>query len=160
METVIVTGGTGFVGKHLIPKLINDYDTYVIVRSYNKAKELFSRDVLNHITLLKGDLSRHDINLEKSIKNIYVDKLYIINLAGKVNLTSNSKFFNDIYKHNVETLSNLLKLLEQTGKIEHISLFLHLSSLAAMGALNPSTVFTQDSPCLPVIPYEVSKFKS
>lgn len=41
-KRILITGSTGFVGKHLIPKLIeNEYEILEITRSISKSDDFF-----------------------------------------------------------------------------------------------------------------------
>lgn len=153
-EKMLITGSTGFVGKYLVPKLMDMYDIILITRDIERAKMLYG----NRLVILYGDM--YDINsLTNSLKNI--DQIdYIINLVGGGPLTSNKNFYDELYKLNVETLKNLVYALDFTNLSDKIKLFIHISSLAAIGALNSSDIYNEDTVCQPVLPYEIAKFES
>lgn len=54
----LITGGTGFVGKHLVPNLINNgTDITILTRNINKCKELFGEKIraISNLNDLKND---------------------------------------------------------------------------------------------------------
>lgn len=84
METVLITGGTGFIGRNLVPLLQkNNYNIVVISRTPSKYQDDF---YFKHVTLIEdlSDIKHADI---------------VINLAGE-NL-SNKRWSSD-FKHKVK----------------------------------------------------------
>ena len=57
MKTVLVTGFNGFIGSHLIPELIRNYD--VIGFSHSKNSQ-------SKITQIKGNITKIDENIIRS----------------------------------------------------------------------------------------------
>jgi len=163
-KIVLVTGCTGFIGRYLITKLAKqNYRIYAIVRDIKKAKQIFlnNNKVMEKTTFIQGDLTTQVHILSKEIKEKMISgEIYVINLVGGGPLTANKKLYNPIYTLNVVTLKNLFKILEETDKIKDVRMFIHLSSLAAMGALNPNSIYTPQTSCHPVLPYEIAKYDS
>lgn len=151
---ILVTGATGFVGRHLVPKLAEMHNVFVIVRDVEKAKKLYGTNV----DIYYGDMN--DTNsIISALKHIqHMD--CVINTVGGGALSSNNNYYNDLYKLNVDTLKNLISALDTTNMSDNIKLFVHISSLAAMGALNSSDVYNEETVCDPVLPYEIVKYES
>jgi NADH dehydrogenase len=103
---ILLTGGTGFVGRHLISELKNKYKVRCLVRDLN---------LLRGFELAKGDLG--DIaSLEKALEGI--DK--IIHLAAAVK--------GDFKKVNWEGTANLVRAAASLGAKKIV----HMSTLGAM----------------------------
>lgn len=77
MEKVLITGGTGFVGRHLV-KVLRDraYELHLIVRNLDKAKKLYGDSGKYH--LVKDFCDRN--SLSSVIESIKPD--YVIHLIG------------------------------------------------------------------------------
>jgi nucleoside-diphosphate-sugar epimerase len=57
-QKIIVTGATGFVGRHVVKKLTEKgYEVFALVRDLDKARTI---DLLKNATLLPFDISKHD----------------------------------------------------------------------------------------------------
>lgn len=163
-KIVLITGCTGFIGRHLITKLAKqNYRIYAIVRDVKKIEQIFlnNSEVMEKTTFIQGDLTTQVCTLSKEIKEKMASgEIYVINLVGGGPLTANKKLYNSIYTLNVITLKNLFKILEETDEIKDVRMFVHLSSLAAMGALNSNSIYTPQTSCCPVLPYEIAKYDS
>lgn len=112
-----VTGGTGFIGSHLVDALLDD-DNYSEIRCLirNNPKWLKGKNIIP----VKGDLD--DIpTLKKAIRDVDV----VFHIAGRVMAPSYDKL-----KHaNVDATENLLRVAQQEGRPKVVV----LSSLAAAG---------------------------
>lgn len=135
-----VTGGTGFIGSHLVDTLIEDQkwnEVKCLVRDRDKWLE--GKKFLK----VKGDL--HSIQvLQESLKGVDV----IFHLAGVVKAPTQKEFD----YANVETTENLLRLAKKAG----IKKVVILSSLAAAGPSH-SRPLTENDPLNPVSRYGESK---
>ncbi len=106
METVLITGGTGFIGRNLIPLLQKDnYKIIVLSRTPSKYQDDF---YFKHVTLVEelSDVKHADV---------------VINLAG-ANLAA--KRWSDQYKQEVvnsrlDTTRHLLSWIESKEKKPH-----------------------------------------
>lgn len=135
-----VTGGTGFIGSHLVDSLIENEDYSEIrclVRSNDKW--LKSKDFKR----VRGDL--HNLSV---LKNAVSDVDVVFHLAGVVKAPTYQEF-----EHaNVDATENLVRTAQKEG----VKKIVILSSLAAAGPSRNGPV-TEDTPMLPVSMYGRSK---
>lgn len=117
-NNILITGATGFIGKHLI-SLIADDGNYkhvsVLVRRNSKNADInFIRTALKNVKITEGDIT--DIN---SLRKATEGCNYIINLAGKADY----KKTRDLEDVNVRGVENICKvaLENNTEKLVHIS---------------------------------------
>lgn len=135
-----VTGGTGFVGSHLVDALIES-DQYsevlCLVRSSDKwlTGKAFTR--------VKGDLTDLQV-LSSALEGVDV----IFHVAGVVRAPK----WMDFKIANVDATENLLRIAQKKG----IKNLVILSSLAASGPSN-GTPITEQAPRRPVSMYGESK---
>lgn len=138
----LVTGGTGFIGSHLVEELLKEgYDVYCIVRNPNKIRFL---EGLN-VKIIHGDCTN-----KESLKKIKWEFDYVFNLAGITKASHPEEFFQSNYigtKNLVEVVSELNPQVKR---------FVHVSSLAAVGPCKENPV-TEDSEPHPVSEYGKSK---
>jgi len=137
-----VTGGTGFIGSHLVDALLAD-ENYSEVRCLVRSTEKWLKG--KSYQPFRGDL--HDLSvLKKAVKNVDV----IFHIAGVV-MAPDAKTFD---RANVEATENLIRVAQKEG----VSKIVVLSSLAAVGPSNGRPVDEQ-SPMQPVSMYGRSKKK-
>jgi len=111
MKKILITGGAGFIGSHLIKRLVNvGYDVIVIDNLERGCKENIE-SVLDKITFLKLDLRDYDSTV-KYFKNIDV----VIHLASKVGGigTYTSQPYK-ILSNNILIDSNVLRAVLENG---------------------------------------------
>ena len=114
-KIVALTGGTGFIGTHLLKHLIsNDYQVRVLARTPGKLA--FNH---NHIEIVSGSLHDHS-----ALKQL-TDKVdAVIHCAGRVKGISAEQFFLD----NVQGTKNLIASYKSSALEKK---FIFISSLAA-----------------------------
>lgn len=141
----LVTGATGFIGKHLVPALLKEGKTVkCLVRLKSNTKNL---ETLG-IELCYGDLLDKS-SLEKAIEEVDV----IYHLAAEVY----SSKINEYYKKNVIGTKNLIDICEN----KNIKKFIYLSSIAAVGPNQRKDILLDEqSPCYPSTPYGKSKLEA
>lgn len=139
---VFITGGTGFIGSHLIDYLLKKgFEVFALVRNLNNLKWLKGQN----INFLKGDLF--------SIPPLPSDISFVFHLAG---LTKASKLA-QYYTVNQQGTASLFQSLISQKIFPNKIIF--LSSIAASGpSLNDKAVNEDDTP-RPVSPYGLSKLK-
>ncbi len=138
---VFVTGGTGFIGSHLVDSLLleKDIEIYALVRDLHNRKWLEGRD----IHCLEGDL--------ESLPPLPDDLDYVFHLAGSTKALKSV----DYYTVNQAGTASFLKTLVSRG-IRPRRLVL-LSSLAAAGPASPERPSRETDPPHPLNPYGRSK---
>ncbi|MFK8102623.1 MAG: NAD-dependent epimerase/dehydratase family protein [Saprospiraceae bacterium] len=114
MKKVFVTGGSGFVGKHIIPILIaNQYKVYAIARSNPSAQfveQLGATAVLDDLTILSS-----------TTKNALQQCDYVLHAAAHMDFTYDPKPYLEL---NVNATHNLLRLAKAAG----IQKFIYISA--------------------------------
>ena len=146
MKTIFVTGGTGFLGSHLLETLIRLDNVRIksIYRGESTLNSLFEEipELKNSskIEWIKGDLFSETWSIEN------IDLIY--HLAGYVGYKEEDRVVME--KVNVEGTQ---RLLEKVVELEKKPKFIHLSSVVAVGAgLDSKMILTEESE------YNVSKY--
>ena len=125
-----VTGATGFVGSHLVDKLLNmDYDVYCLKRKTSNLRWLKDKK----INFVEGDLFDNDV-LEDVIKKVD----YVFHVAGVVK----SKKKQGFHRGNSEATKNLVEIAYKANP--KLIRFVHVSSLAACGPNPNEKPITED----------------
>lgn len=134
-----ITGGTGFIGSHLVDTLLEDpqNDLRCLVR--NNLKWLKNKS----ITPIKGDL--HDLSaLKEGMKDVDI----VFHLAAVVKAPNKTTFT----RNNVDATENIIRIAQKEG----VNKIVILSSLAAVGPSFQRPVSEED-PLMPVSMYGESK---
>ena len=145
---VLITGGTGFVGRHLVRALIEKGALVrMLVRKTSKIEEFKELG----IELVHGDTTKRD-SLQGIAKDI--DVVYHLAAMGHVSAISKAAYqrFFDV---NVNGTNNLAEEC-CNNKVDK---FIHFSSTAAMGLIKKPLV-DETMPCRPSTPYQKSKYES
>jgi nucleoside-diphosphate-sugar epimerase len=137
-----VTGGTGFIGSHLVDALIAN-DTYSEVRCLVRTDEKWLKN--KAYRKFKGDLNELPV-LQKAVKNVDV----VFHLAGVVKAADAQTF----ERANVNATENLIRVAQKEG----VPKIVVLSSLAAVGPSKNGPVDEQ-SAMEPVSMYGRSKMQ-
>lgn len=140
--TVLVTGGTGFIGSHLVEALLaRGDDVRCLVRSPDHPRWLACHD----IDLVAGDCLRPE-SLAPALAG--VDR--VIHAAGSTFAPTQAAFFN----YNAIATKNLLDACLASGGVER---FVMVSSQAAAGPGTRATPVRETDPPRPLTPYGRSK---
>lgn len=141
---VLVTGGTGFLGSHLIEALSADAraEVYALVRDPSKPRWL---EGIDNVRFLAGDLG--------DLPALPSDLTCVYHLAGRTKTLRPSEY----YSVNRDGTANLLRALEKQPATLR---FVHLSSLAAVGPSSPGRGVSEDDPPRPVSAYGESKLQA
>ncbi|WP_439880981.1 dTDP-glucose 4,6-dehydratase [Pontibacter sp. MBLB2868] len=160
---ILITGGAGFIGSHVVRLFVNKYPSYQI---YNLDKLTYAGNLANltdiedkeNYTFLKGDIVDADyleeiftaygfdavihLAAESHVDRSIADPLAFVqtNVIGTVNLLNTAKkhWADDMGKH----------------------LFYHISTDEVYGSLGEDGLFTEETPYDPRSPYSASKASS
>src|SRR5438093_450244 len=136
-----VTGGTGFVGAHLVRALRARGDTVTcLVRSTTKAQALG----WTNVRLIRGDL--HDA---AALREGCADAEVVYHVAGRISARDLDEFM----RANRDGTANVLEAAAQVS----LQRFVLVSSLAAAGPTVPGKPIDETRPPSPVTPYGQSK---
>jgi nucleoside-diphosphate-sugar epimerase len=141
-----VTGGTGFIGSHLIDRLLlQGYHVRALVRN---PKKLGFLDKLP-IEIVEGDLFSNSA-LEKAIDGAD----FVYHVAGLVAARSKEEFFNG----NRDATRNIVEITARVNP--KIKKFIHISSQTAVGPGKGMAPVTESTPTNPLTTYGKSKLAS
>ena len=162
-KSILLTGGAGFIGSHLVKRLLKNYPNYRIFNldsltyasNLNNLKEC---EFFSNYKFVKGDII--DFNfLKEQFKSNFFD--IIIHLAAEShvdNSISNPFIFAST---NIQGTLNLLETARISwGKNVKEKLFYHISTDEVFGSLGIKGKFSEDSPYDPRSPYSASKAAS
>jgi nucleoside-diphosphate-sugar epimerase len=144
---ILVTGGTGFIGSHLVKKLVKNGDIVrCLVRENSKTDFLKSLGV----ELVIGDVTK-----KESLKNVAQEIDVVYNLAAIVDHKHKIPYQ---YHYNVNVIGTK-NMVEEC--IEHnIKKFVYYSSIATIGVRNNKTLMNETIECKSTTPYGKAKLET
>ncbi|MFA6713043.1 MAG: dTDP-glucose 4,6-dehydratase, partial [Bacteroidales bacterium] len=164
MKNILITGGAGFIGSHVVRLFVNKYPEYNIV---NLDKLTYAGNLANlkdienkpNYKFIKGDICDYDL-----LKDIFTkyDINGVLHLAAETHVDRSIKDPFIFAKTNVLGTLSLLQTAYDywDGKYEG-KLFYHISTDEVYGSLNlDDTLFTEDTKYNPHSPYSASKASS
>lgn len=158
---ILITGGAGFIGSHVVRRFLTNYPTYNIV-NFDKltyAGNLANlKDVENHsnYTFFKGDIcSLEDVTNAFEKHQI----THVIHLAAESHVDRSIEGPLEFAMTNVVGTLNLLSVAKSFwNEGEHV--FHHVSTDEVYGSLGAEGLFTEETPYDPRSPYSASKASS
>jgi len=144
---IFVTGGAGFIGKHLVDWLLNTGDVTIYDNFTNSSQGSISHLLKKGASLVKGDITDYEL-LSKSLAGF--DS--VVHLAAETDVQESIKFPDKTNYVNVTGSVNLLRACV-ANKVKNI---VNASSAAVYG--NPKELpLPENSQIAPISPYGASK---
>ncbi len=160
-KTILITGGAGFIGSHVVRLFVNQYPEYRIVNldALTYAGNLVNnKDVEeeSNYSFVKCDLRDKALLEEIFIKEKITD---VIHLAAESHVDRSISGPMDFITTNIIGTANLLEIArgKWTGD-EHV--FYHISTDEVYGSLGKEGFFTEETAYDPRSPYSASKASS
>ena len=160
---VLITGGAGFIGSHVVRLFVEKYPNYRIFNldllTYAGNLENL-KDIENkpNYTFIKGDIN-NEIFINQLFENYKFDA--IIHLAAESHVDRSIKDPLAFVKTNVMGTITLLNAFKNIWKDNFKNkLFYHISTDEVYGTLGQSGLFTETTPYDPNSPYSASKASS
>ena len=162
-KKILITGGAGFIGSHVVRRFVNKYEDYHI---YNIDSLTYAGNLENLIDIEKNDnytFIKGDINDEVFINKIFdqYNFEHVIHLAAESHVDrsiSDPLLFAKTNILGTMVLLNAFKNLWQDNW--HDRLFYHVSTDEVYGSLGDSGLFTESTAYDPNSPYSASKASS
>lgn len=161
-KTIIITGGAGFIGSHVVRRFVNQYPSYRIINldALTYAGNLENlRDIERKPNYIFEKANILDSNeIERIFKHYDPDG--IIHLAAESHVDRSILSPLDFVYTNVIGTVNLLNNARQHWKDFADKRFYHVSTDEVYGALGATGFFTEETKYDPHSPYSASKASS
>lgn len=163
MNNILITGGAGFIGSHVVRHFVKTYENYHI---YNldaltyagNLENLKDVESFNNYTFIKGDI--RDLVFLKELFDKYSFDA-VIHLAAESHVDRSIEDPLAFVTTNVIGTVNLLQVCKQTwGSNFRDKLFYHISTDEVYGSLPEEGLFKETTSYDPNSPYSASKASS
>jgi len=163
MKKILITGGAGFIGSHVVRRLVTKYPDYQI---YNLDALTYAGNLENiadienkeNYTFIKGDIVE-----EHFISSLFETHQFdgVLHLAAESHVDRSIEDPLSFVKTNVIGTMNLLNAARKQWKgKEEGKRFYHISTDEVYGSLGAEGLFTETTPYDPNSPYSASKASS
>lgn len=163
MKKILITGGAGFIGSHVVRRMVTHYPGYHI---YNvdaltyagNLDNLTDIEKLSNYTFVKGDITNADL-----INQLFDRHQFdgIIHLAAESHVDRSISNPLAFVQTNVLGTMNLLNAAKSNWHGHYDGKrFYHISTDEVYGTLGATGFFTEDTPYAPNSPYSASKAAS
>lgn len=162
MKKILITGGAGFIGCHVVRLFVNKYPAYQI---YNLDALTYAGNLENlkeveqapNYTFIKGDITD-----ETLINQLFDENAFdaVIHLAAESHVDRSILDPLSFVKTNVMGTAVLLNAAKRSWVNTEGKLFYHVSTDEVYGSLGETGFFTEETPYDPRSPYSASKASS
>jgi len=162
-KTILITGGAGFIGSHVVRRFVNKYPHYLIV---NADKLTYAGNLENLVDIENKKnylFEKIDIVDKQAVKDLFTKYGFdrVIHLAAESHVDRSISAPDEFVHTNIVGTVNLLNaaLNIWNNKFEE-KLFYHISTDEVFGSLGKEGMFTEVTAYDPKSPYSASKASS
>jgi UDP-glucose 4-epimerase len=146
---ILVTGGMGFIGRHLVIHLLKKGNKITIFDNFSNSDKKSIINLQNEgVNVIEGDITESD-----KILNAAKDQDIVIHLAAKISVDESIKNPTETFRINVNGTKNVL----ESCKKNNVKKIIVASSAAVYGEGFPKIKLNENMKTNPISPYGKSK---
>lgn len=160
---ILITGGAGFIGSHVVRRFVSRYPEYIIVNA-DKLTYAGNLENLSDIEKAKNyKFEKTDIVEKQSVLKLFDKYKFdgVIHLAAESHVDRSITGPDEFVFTNIVGTVNMLNVALEKWKNEFKGkMFYHISTDEVYGSLGKEGLFTEDTAYDPKSPYSASKASS
>jgi dTDP-glucose 4,6-dehydratase len=162
-KTILITGGAGFIGSHVVRRFVNNYPWYKIV---NADKLTYAGNLENLTDIEKKEnyfFEKSDIVNKQAVADLFSKYRFdgIIHLAAESHVDRSISAPDDFVYTNIVGTVNLMNAALHAWRDDLADkVFYHISTDEVYGSLGKDGIFTEETAYDPRSPYSASKASS
>ena len=163
MKNILITGGAGFIGSHLVKRFVHNYPDYNIYNIDNLTYAGSLKNVKEIENKKNYFFLKLDINNHKEILKLFKDKKIsdVIHLAAESHVDRSIESSFEFAKTNVLGTLSLLEACKKSWNLtSQNNFFYHISTDEVYGSLGLEGSFNEKTKYDPNSPYSASKASS
>lgn len=151
--TTLITGGTGYIGSHIVYSLVKRGDSVIVVDNLSRSKKI-TLEKIQELTKKCIQFHKVDINDYNKLEKVFQENEIknVIHLAGFKSVSESVIKPSDYMKNNYQGSINLFEVMKKHKVYELI-----FSSSATVYGEPKELPITEDHPRKPLNPYGLSK---
>ena len=161
-KKVLITGGAGFIGSHVVRLFVNRYPEYLVVN----ADKLTYAGNLNNLSDVENKsnyrFEKIDIVNKDEVNRLFEKHKFdaVVHLAAESHVDRSITSPDEFIHTNIVGTVNLLNACKNSWVKFEDKLFYHVSTDEVYGSLGKEGLFTESTPYDPRSPYSASKASS
>ncbi len=158
MKNLLITGGAGFIGSHLVDRLLaTEVERITIVDDFNDfyAQKIKRENIRGHLSEPRYKLAEVDIRDRAALERVFTNAAFdcVVHLAARAGVRPSLAEPQLYTETNINGTLNLLELARSNG----VEQFVFGSSSSVYG-INARVPFSEDDPVRqPISPYAATK---
>ena len=158
MRSILITGGAGFIGSHLVDRLLSEGDWRItVVDDFNDfySPSIKRDNIREHLTDQNYELVEADIRDYTALEKAFAETKFdgIVHLAARAGVRPSLKEPQLYVETNIDGTMNLLELARNHGVKQVV-----FGSSSSVYGVNEKVPFAEDDPIFnPISPYAATK---
>ena len=149
-KKVLVTGGAGFIGSHLVERLLKDGHDVIVLDDFSNGR---MENLSSHLDSSRLEIKKVDVSNFQEIKDYFTDVSWVFHLAALADIVPSIQNPLKYHKANVDGTASILEASRKAG----IERFVYAASSSCYGI--PDIYPTpENAEIRPMYPYALTKY--
>ena len=149
-EKTLVTGGGGFIGSHLVDKLLNEGHEVIVIDNFSNGR---MENLSHHSSNDRLQIKKADITNYNKIKGYFKDITWVFHLAALADIVPS---INNPLKYHKSNVDGTINVLEASRK-NNVKRFIYTASSSCYGIPDKYPT-SETAPIKPEYPYALTKY--